>query len=208
MCTFSVSCEHMPRCSRASHPAGGLALANNTLGGNTLTGTGSPIIFQVPTASTVHTVTLPTPSLPASAVTAVGAAVAKQELRQQQQQSQQVPVLSFVVVSGKRIHLMFVIRAAELLSCQVLLSTCCRLVLPDLPACLWCKSTGDRVLKALHSRAVPFVIRLPVETALMPNGDLTVCVSWHVRAEPKLRCAGSPSVGCQLHVLASEKRCG
>lgn len=65
-------------------------MSNTPLGGNPMTGAGSPIIFQVPTASAVHTVTLPTASLPASAVTAVGAAVAKQELLQQQQQSQQV----------------------------------------------------------------------------------------------------------------------
>ena len=69
-----------------------MTLASNSLtAGNPLTGVASPVIVQVPTVSAVHAVTLPAPSLPASAVTAVGAAVAKQELRQQQQQSQQVP---------------------------------------------------------------------------------------------------------------------
>ena len=65
--------------------------ANSLTVGNHLTGAASPVIVQVPTVSAVHAVTMPAPNLPASAVTAVGAAVAKQELRQQQQQSQQVP---------------------------------------------------------------------------------------------------------------------
>ena len=63
-----------------------MTLASNSLT-NTLTGVGSPVIVQVPN---VHTLALPAPSLPGSAATAVGAAVAQQELRQQQQQSQQV----------------------------------------------------------------------------------------------------------------------
>lgn len=74
------------------HVAGSMTLASNSLAaGHSLTGVASPVVVQVPTVSAVHAVTLPAPSLPASAVTAVGAAVAKQELRQQQQQSQQVP---------------------------------------------------------------------------------------------------------------------
>ena len=75
--------------------AGSMTLASNSLtaAGKGLTGVASPVIVQVPTVSAVHTVTLPAPSLPGSAVTAVGAAVAKQELRQQQQQSQQQVLL-------------------------------------------------------------------------------------------------------------------
>lgn len=81
--------------------AGSMTLATNSLtAGNHLTGTASPVIVQVPTVSAVHPVTLPAPNLPASAVTAVGAAVAKQELRQQQQQSQQVPPCPFSLLSS------------------------------------------------------------------------------------------------------------
>lgn len=67
-----------------------MTLASNSLAPNSLTGVGSPVIVQVPNVSAVHTVSLPAPSLPGSAATAVVAAVAQQELRQQQQQSQQV----------------------------------------------------------------------------------------------------------------------